>query len=59
VLPASANGRNSWVEVRNIFCETQIFAFSHGLGQEETVVVSLYVCWRTVQPRLKAYGDVL
>jgi len=32
VLTAMIKGRNSWVEVGNIFVETQIFAFSHSLG---------------------------
>jgi hypothetical protein len=36
VLMAIIIGRNSWVEVGNIFVETQIFAFSHSLGQWET-----------------------
>jgi hypothetical protein len=34
VLPAIANGRTSWVEVGNIFGETRIFAFLHGLGRK-------------------------
>jgi hypothetical protein len=31
VLPTIANGRTSWVEVGNIFGETQIIVFLHAL----------------------------
>ena len=37
VLPATANGLNSRVEVGNIFVETQIFAFLHSLGRLQTL----------------------
>jgi hypothetical protein len=37
VLPAIANGRNSQVEVENIFGETQILVFLHALGHERTL----------------------
>jgi len=39
VLPATANRPNSWVEVGNIFGETQIFAILHSLDPKRTLAI--------------------